>query len=442
MNLKPYPEYKETCVQWLGNIPYGWDTRKIKYLFEERVEKGFPNEPLLAATQTKGVVPKSHYESRTVTAQKDLHLLKLVKKNDFVISLRSFQGGIELTYFQGIISPAYTIMKPDKDIQVGYFKYFAKSKVFIKLLTTCVTGIREGQNIDYEVLKRNKLPLPPLPEQIQIARYLDWKTSQITKFIKAKKRIIELLMEQIDLLLYSGDTSNKIKNISGWENSFPLNWKLNKAKRIFSEINIKNSSDEPLLAVTQERGVIPKSLCEKNYLSPSENLDGLKLVKNDNFIISLRSFQGGIEYSSYQGIVSPAYNVFELNNNYKKKGFSIYYRYLFKTKPFISLLNTVITGIRDGKNINFSDFAEINLPIPPINNLSKLFHTIKKYESFKKIFLTEKKLLEEYRDRLISDVVTGKIDVRDIKVPELLEEITDDISEEEIEEDEPEGNED
>ena len=76
--LKPYEEYQETGLPWLARCPKHWILRRTKILFHERVEKGFPKEPLLAATQTKGVVKKGDYETRTVTAQKDLHLLKLV----------------------------------------------------------------------------------------------------------------------------------------------------------------------------------------------------------------------------------------------------------------------------------------------------------------------------------------------------------------------------
>jgi len=79
-------------MPWLGKVPEHWALHRFKGLFAERVQKGFPDEPLLAATQTKGVVYKEDYENRTVTAQKDLHLLKLVEVGDFVISLRSFQG--------------------------------------------------------------------------------------------------------------------------------------------------------------------------------------------------------------------------------------------------------------------------------------------------------------------------------------------------------------
>lgn len=170
--------------------------RKIKYLFRERSEKGFPDEPLLAATQNHGVIPKSDYENRTVEAQKGLHLLKLVRVGDFVISLRSFQGGIEYAYHQGIISPAYTILVPLDGILPGYFRHLAKSGPFLDLLKLCVTGIREGQNIDYERLKKHFIPLPPPLEQSRIVRYLDEKTAAIDALIRAKERGIDLLRER------------------------------------------------------------------------------------------------------------------------------------------------------------------------------------------------------------------------------------------------------
>src|SRR3989304_2654951 len=102
LQLNSYSYFKDSDLPWLGEIPEHWKLRKMKYLFRERNEKGFPDEPLLAATQSKGVVRKEHYENRTVLALKDLHLLKLVEVGDFVISLRSFQGGIEYAHQRGI----------------------------------------------------------------------------------------------------------------------------------------------------------------------------------------------------------------------------------------------------------------------------------------------------------------------------------------------------
>ncbi|MCG9910597.1 MAG: restriction endonuclease subunit S [Flavobacteriales bacterium] len=193
-----YPTYKSTSIPWLPEMPEHWDALKAKHIFKERSEKGYPDEPLLAATQTKGVVRKEEYENRTVTAQKDFHLLKLVKEEDFVISLRSFQGGIEYAYHRGIISPAYTIFYERNKVAVNkaFYRHLFKSYPFINSLTLFVTGIREGQNIDYAEFKDSLLPFPPLPEQTAIANYLDAKTEQINRFIEKKEKLIALLKEQ------------------------------------------------------------------------------------------------------------------------------------------------------------------------------------------------------------------------------------------------------
>ena len=153
--MERYSEYKDSGVKWLGEIPGHWELRKMKYTFDERSQKGFPNEPLLAATQNHGVILKSQYENRTVEAVKSLDTLKLVEIGDFVISLRSFQGGLEYAHNRGIISPAYTILTPTH-IKASYFKHLSKSDIFISLLKSSVTGIREGQNIDPQI--RNYAP--------------------------------------------------------------------------------------------------------------------------------------------------------------------------------------------------------------------------------------------------------------------------------------------
>ena len=205
-DLKPYLAMKPSGVEWLGEVPEHWELRRTKTLLRERSEKGFPDEPLLAATQTKGVVRKEQYENRTVLALKDLHLLKLVRVSDFVISLRSFQGGIEYAREQGIISPAYTILYPVERDNHAYLAHVFKSKPYIENLSLSVTGIRQGQNIDYEKLSRSLLPYPSLAEQAIIVRYLDHADRRIQRYIRAKQELIKLQEEQKQALIHQAVT--------------------------------------------------------------------------------------------------------------------------------------------------------------------------------------------------------------------------------------------
>lgn len=163
--MKRYDTYTESGISWIGKIPSHWEMRKLKYLFSERSEKGFPDEPILCSTQKYGVIPQSMYENRVVAVNKGLEGLKLVRKGDFVISLRSFQGGIEYAHYQGIISAAYTILQLNEGASSAYLRYLLKSQPFIQLLQVCVIGIREGQNINYSLLRKNFIPIPPVEEQ-------------------------------------------------------------------------------------------------------------------------------------------------------------------------------------------------------------------------------------------------------------------------------------
>ena len=118
--MEKFYVYKDSGIKWLGKIPQHWEVRKIKYVFTERSEKGYPEEPVLCSTQKYGVIPQYMYESRVVVVNKGLEGLKLVRKGDFVISLRSFQGGIEYAYYQGIISAAYTILNLNDNCYSNY----------------------------------------------------------------------------------------------------------------------------------------------------------------------------------------------------------------------------------------------------------------------------------------------------------------------------------
>ena len=193
--LNPDVPMKDSGIPWIGMIPEHWKTRKIKFLFKERSQKGFPNEPILCATQKYGVIPQNMYENRVVVVNKGLEGLKLVKKGDFVISLRSFQGGIEYAHYQGIISAAYTVLIPSKDINSQYIKFLFKSAPFIGLLQTCVTGIREGQNINYDVLRKNQIMLPPLDEQQAIVDYIEARLTKIDNYIADLQAEIDYLKE-------------------------------------------------------------------------------------------------------------------------------------------------------------------------------------------------------------------------------------------------------
>lgn len=435
--MKKYESYKPIEELWLTQIPASWEDIKIKFLFSERSEKGYPDEPLLVASQNMGVVPKGVYGNRTVEATKDLHLLKLVKVGDFVISLRSFQGGIEYAYYQGIISPAYTIMVPKPKIESGYFRYLAKSRLFIELLQLCVTGIREGQNIDYGKLKNHLIPVPPCEEQNQIVRYLDWQTSKINKLIAAKKKQIELLDEYersiIRHFVTNGVSDDVLMQNStiNWMSSVPAHWEILFLSQVAEEQSISNRgmTETNLLSLSYGK-IVKKDINTTEGLLPA-NFGGYQIINKDNIILRLTDLQNDhrslrIGISTQRGIITSAYTCLSVKNNILPKFLYLQLHLADLCKVFYGMGG----GVR--QSISYKDIRRMLIAVPPINEQQEIVDRIDRMCSELKPYVntiqTQIKHLEELRTRLISDVVTGQIDVRNIEVPdfELVEEMMDD----------------
>ncbi|WP_302606727.1 restriction endonuclease subunit S [uncultured Alistipes sp.] len=142
-------------------------------------------------------------------------------------------------------------------------------------------------------------------------------------------------------------------------------WVYLKGDKVFEQIsNRKHSSNLPILAISQEHGAVPRDLIDYKVIVSDEGLENYKVVERGDFIISLRSFQGGIEYSAYNGICSPAYIILRKRLDVDNQ----FFKYYFKSRAFIQDLNKNLEGIRDGKMVSYKQFSEILLPIPSISN--------------------------------------------------------------------------
>ncbi|AOW16867.1 hypothetical protein LPB03_05020 [Polaribacter vadi] len=414
-NHNTYPKYKDSQIGWLGGIPEHWEVKKSKYLFDitKRIS-GELGHNILSITQ-KGIKIKDT-ESGGGQLSMNYSKYQIVDKGDFGMNhMDLLTGYVDISKYEGVISPDYRVFKlKDKESDARYMLYLFQKGYWDKLFFPLGQGSSElGRwRLPADEFNLFQLPVPPKKEQIEISNFLDKKTSEIELLISDKEKTIKLLKEKAYKLSING--FQEPKEVSEWEDNFPKDWKTLKAKWIFNEIKIKNKPQEELLAVTQNRGVLPKSMCSENFVSPDEKgLLSQKLVLNESFVISLRSFQGGIEFSYYQGIVSPAYTVFVIKEEFDNEKLRIFYKYFLKSKPFIELLNTIISGIRDGQNISFTDFSTLNIPLPDAKTQEAVFEldkVIKEQEIKAKKEIT---LLKEYQQSLISEAVTGKIDVRE-----------------------------
>ena len=414
--MEKFYVYKDSGIKWLGKIPQHWEVRKIKYVFTERSEKGYPEEPVLCSTQKYGVIPQYMYESRVVVVNKGLEGLKLVRKGDFVISLRSFQGGIEYAYYQGIISAAYTILNLNDNCYSNYIKYLMKSFDFIQLLQTCVTGIREGQNINYALLRKSSLPLPPLAEQRAIVSYLDGKVGQIDTYIAKQTRQIELLKELKQAVIANAVTKgiNKMTKLKqtgvSWIGSVPQHWERCRCKDVLTETKLLVGDGQHTLLSLTTNGVIVRDLSEGKGKFPKD-FKTYKVVKPNDLVFCLFDVDEtprtvGLVHN--HGMLTGAYNVFEAIN----VDTSFLYHY------FIALdnrkaLKSLYKGLR--KVIPLPAFMSMPLYLPPLAEQRAIVGYIEaqtaNIDKLIDAYQQQVERIKEYKQRLISDAVTGKMNV-------------------------------
>lgn len=448
--VKPYEKYKNSDVAWAGLIPSHWDALRSKRVLREVVKKGFPDEPLLAATQSKGVVLKSKYEFKTVVAVNNLETLKLVDPGNFVISLRSFQGGIEYAYDRGIISPAYTILELLGNNVHNYFRYLLKCAPYIDSLKLLVTGIREGQNIDTGKFKDSFLLCPPPNEQTAIARFLDYKTGQIDRFIRKKKQLIKLLAEQkaaiINQAVTKGINPNAPMKDSGieWLGEIPAHWKIVKLAGVcnFVRGNSSFKKDELL-----SNGKYVALQYGKTYKVDVID-DKYQFYVNDEFYKDTQTVHYGdvIIISTSETIEDLGHSVVYNRRDLgllggeqvllKPYGKVLSGKYLCNlSKAFATELRKNGTGVKVYR-FNINDLKTVYVAIPTIDEQQQIVSYIEQETNIINTTISkieqELALVEEYRTALIAEAVTGKIDVREYKIPETLkeEETYEDIEEE------------
>lgn len=225
-------EMKDSGIEWIGQIPTGWELRRAKTLFMQRNSKGNEIEVLLSPTQKYGVVPQSQLEGVVqVKEDTDLQMFKTVHKGDFVISLRSFQGGFEYSLYEGVCSPAYQVFYPTSPICDTYYRYLFKSQSFISKMNNLTVGIREGKNIQYVDFANSQIPVPPLAEQERIAAFLDAECAEIDAVLEKTRASIEeykkLKQAVITQAVTKGIRGDRPMKDSGieWIGDIPAEWR-------------------------------------------------------------------------------------------------------------------------------------------------------------------------------------------------------------------------
>jgi len=425
MTMPKYEVYKDSGVDWLGNIPNCWTVKRIKFLFNEvNVRSKSGEEVLLSLSKYKGVIRKDSLDERAGGAASHIGY-KMVYKDHLVINkMQAVNGLLAVSSLCGITSPDYSVYKiKDNDLaDIHYLNYLLLQPEYLAEFKRRVTGVMEGFIRLYtDDLYDIKAILPPFETQKEIVNFLDKKTAQIDEAIAIKKEQIELLKERKQVIIQQSVTqglnSDAPMKSSGvkWLGKIPSHWEVERSQWVFEQRRERARQDDEQLTASQKYGVISQKKymeIEGRKVTQVEfNAEILKHVEKNDFVISMRSFQGGIEYCPYIGCVSSAYVPLIPG----KEVYSPYFKYLLKSRRYIEALQSTSNLVRDGQALRYDNFCMVALPIVPIKEQIEIANFIEKQsqltEQSIELQLKQIEKLKEYKTTLINSVVTGKIKV-------------------------------
>ena len=339
-----------------------WEQRKASEVFQIVDDRGHPTLPVLSATQNQGMIYRDdsgryigHDESNEIG-------YKRVLPGDFVVHLRSFQGGFAHSQYEGITSPAYTVFRAKEPTSHSdrFWKHWFMSEHFIAGLSTVTYGIRDGRSISVDEFMNTFLAFPAVEEQAAISRLFDYLDDLITlhqrkydKLVIFKKSMLEKMFPK------DGESVPEIR-FAGFTDP----WEQRKLGELFEESD-ERASDREILSVSVANGIYPASESDRET-NPGASLANYKIVHFGDVVYnSMRMWQGAVDASRYDGIVSPAYVVARPNSEVYARFFARLLRQpmLLKQYQQVSQGNS-----KDTQVLKFDDFASIGISMPASEN--------------------------------------------------------------------------
>jgi len=351
--------YKRTKA---GIMPLDWCAKKeykAKDVFKSVTNKKHNGEfEVLSATQERGVVPRSQVDIDIKYDEANITGYKKVDRGDFVISLRSFQGGIEYSEYEGLVSPAYTVLKSVLPICDGYYRAYLKSVDYISRLNKGTYGIRDGKQIGFEDFGDMVVHYPPIAEQERIAEILSAKD----KLIALKERLIEEKKRQKKALMQQLLTGKKrLPGFSG-------EWKTIKLSQISQKITEKNTDFKfnIVFSNSAQNGIIPQTEQFDKDIANDENIDKYYVVPRGCFVynprISVTAPCGpiNVNHNTYTGVMSPLYTVFSVNSELIDNDYLEQY---FKSTIWFRYMNSIANYGARHDRMSITDDYFFNMPI-------------------------------------------------------------------------------
>lgn len=415
-------EMKDSGIEWIGKVPVEWKIDNPQYHFSQRKDRAKQGMVQLTASQKYGVITQTEYMERTganiVTVQKDFDILKLVCAGDFVIHMRSFQGGLEYSEKTGSISSAYVMLIPSNTIrEPRYYKWFFKSSNYIDALSSTSNLVRDGQAMRWSNFIQLPILFPPAEEQQRIADFLDAKCAEIDALTADIQTQIDTLEQYkrsvITETVTKGLNPNAEMKDSGieWVGKMPLAWDAVPNKYLMYKVKnicpVYNGED--ILSLTTN-GVIIRDLNGGGKMPTS--FDGYQKVTPGNLLMCLFDIDVTprcIGLVKNFGLTSPAYSQFVMRSG----AYAPYYYYYYLMVDYTKELLHMAKNLRH--SLTEDQLGAIKAPNPPYEEQVQIAEFLDKKCVEINLVIEDKNrqlaTLDEYKKSLIFEYVTGKKEV-------------------------------
>lgn len=418
--MRKYSEYKYSGVKWIGDIPKHWEVLRAKNMFVRMSREVRNEDDVITCFRDGEVTLRKNRRIEGFTESFKEIGYQGIRKGDLVIhQMDAFAGSIGVSDSDGKGTPVYICLQPKGNYSNNYYAYLLREMARAGFIKSLYRGIRErSSDFRYETFAKLFLPIPPLTEQRAIVSYLDGKVGQIDTYVAKQTQQIELLKELKQAVIANAVTKgigtypNAKRKQSGvnWLGEIPEHWEVSKLRRHFiPRIQKVSDKDFAPLSVTKD-GILP----QLDTACKTDNGENRKLVRKGDYVVNSRSDRkgsGGI--SPFDGSVSLINIVI-----YPIDGEQEYYHYLFRCNNFVEEFYRNGRGIvADLWTTRYQEMKNIEIPIPPLSEQRAIVSYIEaKTASINKLIDAYEQQVErvkEYKQRLISDAVTGKMNVTD-----------------------------
>ncbi len=443
-DFKPYPAMKESGVQWLGAVPEHWAVRRLR-----RVAKIDPSKSeagaILAADAGVTFLPMErvgtdgHIDTREVRPASSVwNGLTYFRRSDVLVAKITpcFENGkgacLEaLPTDVGFGSTEFVVLRAMAALSPQFLYRITSLREFRTLGADAMTGAAGQQRVPQSFIANFVVAIPPLPEQAAIVRFLDHTDRRIRRYIRKRGRLIELLEEQKQAIIQKAvtrglecDVRRKPSRIE-WLGEVPAHWMVKPAKYFLREVDERSDGGkEELLSVSHITGVSPRSQKSVTMFKAASYV-GHKLCRTGDLVINtMWAWMGAMGVAKQTGIVSPSYAVYR---PWDPDAFlPDFLDHLVRTRPYISEYICQSTGIRSSRlRLYPEEFLRVPLIHPPRKEQLQIISAIEQQTCELDQAIThasrEIDLIREFQTCLISDAVTGKLDVRGVEVPEVEE---------------------